>query len=436
MLKFSQFLVFLLISTLSIAQSSTIWNWPADPDLEKQTKEKQAYYKVQMGLDDPNGALQTLSWIYAKVPNLHPSVYQDGAKVIEDILKTEQNPARTARLEDSLMWTFDQRIALFDDKSALDRKAYSAFKLYYKTPEKFAWTLGLYRQLFELKADQISDFNLTPYMTLATYYHKANPKELNEEAVLDIHDQITQVIDAKIQQGGNKEKLQKEQDKVDAFLSSLGNVLTCDFIEQKLVPKQKAAPTDLKLAKKIFSYSLKAKCTDQPYFTEALVTLYENDPTFNIAKALGDKYLTSGEPDKALDYYSKAESMAQSNEEKFEVLFGQAVVHSKLGNKVKSRALAYEALSVQPNSEKAYTLIGNLYYNSFQDCAEEESKVKDRAVFIAAYEMYKKAGNVDQMNTAKEQFPTIEDIFSENLEEGKSFTVGCWINETVILRRR
>lgn len=428
MLKFSQFLVFLLVSTLSFAQA-TIWNWPADPELEKQTKEKQAYYKVQMGLDDPNGALQTLSWIYAKVPNLHPSIYQDGAKVIEDILKAEQNPARTSRLVDSLMWTFDQRIALFDDKGALDRKAYAAFKLYYKTPEKFPFLFDLYQKLFALDPAQISDFNLTPYMTLATYYYKAKPTEMTMEMLLDVYDQITVVIE----KNGSP---QKEIDKVDAFLGSIDTALNCDFIEQKLVPKQKANPGDLKLAKKVFSYSLKAKCTDQPYFTEALVTLYENEPTFNIAKALGDKYVASGDPYKAMAYYSKAESMAQSNEEKFEVLFGQAVVQSKLGNKVKSRALAYEALSVQPNSEKAFTLIGNLYYNSFQDCSEEESKVKDRAVFIAAYEMYKKAGNVDQMNVAKEQFPTIEDIFSENLEEGKPYTVGCWINETVILRRR
>lgn len=427
MSRFVYVIAALVAATPLYAQ--TDWNWPLDEEINRQTKEKQAYYKVQMGLDEYAGALSTLSWIYRNVPNLHPSIYQDGAKVIEDILKTSTDASRKLRLEDSLLWMYDQRIALFNDQSALDRKAYSAFKLYYKTPEKFPMVLAIYQELFKLDASQISEFNLTPYMTLATYYHKAKPNELTAEMVLDIHDQVSTVIE-------KKGTSQKEQDKVDAFLSSIGNILTCDFIEQKLVPKQKANPTDLAIAKKVFSYSIKAKCSDQPYFTDALVTLYTNAPAYNLAKALGDKYLTAEDYVNAQDYYTRAEQMTELPEEKFEALYGQAVAQSKLGNKPRARALAYEALSFQPTAEKAFNLIGNLYFTSFGECAASQSKVTDRAVYIAAYEMYKKAGNVDQMNAAKAQFPSIEDIFSENLEEGKPFTVGCWINETVTLRRR
>ena len=73
---------------------------------------------------------------------------------------------------------------------------------------------------------------------------------------------------------------------------------------------------------------------------------------------------------------------------------------------------------------------------SYEDCKSGESRVTDRAVFLAAYEMYKLAGNAQQMNAAKEQFPSIEDIFNENKEEGENLTVGCWINETVSIKRR
>ena len=73
---------------------------------------------------------------------------------------------------------------------------------------------------------------------------------------------------------------------------------------------------------------------------------------------------------------------------------------------------------------------------SFNDCKEEKSQVDDRLVFIAAHNEYKKAGNSDGMKKAKEQFPSIADIFSEGKEEGQSATVGCWINVTVTLERR
>ena len=53
-----------------------------------------------------------------------------------------------------------------------------------------------------------------------------------------------------------------------------------------------------------------------------------------------------------------------------------------------------------------------------------------------AYEMYQKAGDSQRMASAKAQFPSIEEIFNENMKEGESLTVGCWINETVKLERR
>jgi hypothetical protein len=40
------------------------------------------------------------------------------------------------------------------------------------------------------------------------------------------------------------------------------------------------------------------------------------------------------------------------------------------------------------------------------------------------------------MQSAMEQFPSINDIFELNMEEGQAINVGCWINETVILQRR
>ena len=98
--------------------------------------------------------------------------------------------------------------------------------------------------------------------------------------------------------------------------------------------------------------------------------------------------------------------------------------------------LAYEALSAKPGSKEAYNLIGNLYFTSFDDCKGEQSQVQDRAIFIAAYDMYKKAGNSAQMAASKEQFPSIEDIFNEGKEEGDQVTIGCWINTTVNLQRR
>jgi hypothetical protein len=93
-------------------------------------------------------------------------------------------------------------------------------------------------------------------------------------------------------------------------------------------------------------------------------------------------------------------------------------------------------LAFYPSYTDAYKLIGDLYMTSFDDCKGGQSKVLDRGVFIAAYDMYQKSGNGEAMSAAKAQFPSIAEIFSENYEEGQVIKVDCWINQSVKIERR
>ena len=425
----------LLILQTSLAQGE--WNWPEGKELQSQAREKQAYYKIQSQLDDLDGTFGTLLWLYTNNPKLNPSIYIDGVKVIQSILKKEEDKERIAIMEDSLLWMFDQRAKFFGNEAkVMDRKAYDAFKVMYRTPARYSLLQKLFEKAFELNGNDISDFSLIPYMSLAKFYYEKKPNEMTPEKVLEIHSRVSEAIDYKISNGGKVKKLKKDQNKADALLSSLNGILTCDFIEKILVPKMEADPSDLNTAKKIFIYSLQAKCSDQPYFSKAGEIVYKDKPTFNLAKALGYKYYNTDNNDKALEYYTKARELAAKPEEKFDTAMGMANVNMKLGRKITARTNAREASSHDPQSTAPYNLIGNLYFSSFANCKGGESKVLDRAIFIAAYNMYQKAGNNLQMAAAKEQFPSIEDIFNENYEEGQEVNLGCWINTSVKLSRR
>ena len=193
---------------LSSIDAQSEWKWPEEPDLFKIAQERQAFYKIQMQLDKYEDAYRVLSWLYQNTPDLHESIYKDGAKIIGELFDTDLSDDRRTALEDSLLWTYDMRIKYFNDKPAVtDRKAYAAFKLYYKSPQKYPLLLELYRDLYTQSAADISNFNLTPYMTLATYYYKTSPDQLQATQVLDIHSRITTVIDEKIAEGGDQEKL-------------------------------------------------------------------------------------------------------------------------------------------------------------------------------------------------------------------------------------
>jgi hypothetical protein len=50
--------------------------------------------------------------------------------------------------------------------------------------------------------------------------------------------------------------------------------------------------------------------------------------------------------------------------------------------------------------------------------------------------MYQKAGNSTMAAKAKEQFPSKEEVFLENMQVGDPIEVGCWINESVTIQTR
>ncbi len=114
-----------------------------------------------------------------------------------------------------------------------------------------------------------------------------------------------------------------------------------------------------------------------------------------------------------------------------------ANINLKEGNKQKARDFALKSASLSSSqSSKAYKLVGDIYMNSYEQCKGGKDVVEDRAVFIAAYDMYVKAGNSAGMNNAKEQFPSKEEVFTYNKKIGDSIKLNCWVGETVTIQTR
>jgi tetratricopeptide (TPR) repeat protein len=196
------------------------------------------------------------------------------------------------------------------------------------------------------------------------------------------------------------------------------------------------SPEVINLAKKIFQLSITGKCTSSDIALEAAKIMLSSEPDFAIAKFIAGREQLNKNYDVSLNFYDKAIEVTQDNNQKAEIYFNKAQLHMVIGNKEKSRKNAKLSISSNPNNPNAYKLIGNLYMTSYEDCKESKSRVEDRLVFIAAYNMFKKGGLISQANQAREQFPSMEELFNENLEIGQTMNVGCWIKENVVLNKR
>jgi tetratricopeptide (TPR) repeat protein len=305
---------------------------------------------------------------------------------------------------------------------------------------KEAYTLGLLDQAFKLSGNNILDGTLIPYMQ-AVKINKLKLKNLTDEQVMERYDLVQNILDAKIKVASSQGKqdlvtrYRTWKDDVDKILVTMVKV-DCDFVRNNLGPKFKQNPTDIGLAKKIFAFMLQDKCTDDPLWLQAAEEIHKVEKDFGLAKNLGIRYLANENYSKSQGYFKEAVELASTNADKADIYIYLGAIEAKNGSKASAREIYRQALAADPSKKEAYEKIGDLYYQSFNDCAKKENLADDRLVYLAAYDMYQRAGESKKMSMAKDQFPSKEEIFLVNYSAGQSIRVGCWINETTTIRTR
>ncbi len=410
------------------------WNWPDNEEMKAQAEEKNVLYNDARKQGNFADAAENLEWLLTNTPDLNSSLYINGIKIYKELAKNASGDEQLT-FEAKVMELHDLRIKYFGNEAkVLDRKAYDAYKYYKDDQSKYQELFDLYEKAFELNGKNIGSQNLVAYMDVIRRY-KLSGGELSDDDILNRYTNVMEIIDYKIEQGGDPAKFNKTRDFVDKMLTSMIKV-DCEFIKDNLGKKLAENPDDLDMAKKIMGLSLSAGCTDADIFLAAAIVVQEKEPNYGIAKVIAAKYAGASNFKEAEKYYHICLELTDVNVKKADIFFELGRQYAQVGRKSDARTNLLKAVAIDPARTKSYKVIGDLYMTSYNECKKGESRVEDRAIFIAAYNMYKKSGDQKSMANAKSQFPSMEDLFNENLSEGDTFKVGCWINQIVTLQRR
>jgi len=434
----AMFLMLITGSNAAFAQCTEL-KWPENPELRAKAEESKVLYEDAARANQMKQAVKPLTWMLKNVPDHNTSLYIHGANVYDYLAANEKDQARRATLIDSLMIIYDMRIQYCgEEASVYNRKALSFVKFY--ANDKPDEALKMLDKAFELSGNDILDGTIVPYFQIVRL-NKLKFKTLTDEQILERHDKLTAIIDAKKQkvrsEGKPDDKLVKMQSDIDDILMSMVT-LNCDFVRTNMAPKFKQNPNDVDLAKKIFTFMLKDKCTDDPLWLEAAELVHSKEPNnCSLAKNLGIIYLSKDDLVKGEKYLKEAQGICTDGADKAEILLYLGSVEAKRGNRQQARDLFRQSAAANPGTAKqALEKIGDLYLNSFDICKKEVSKVDDRLVYLIAFDYYQKAGDARKMAIAKEGFPSKEEIFEENIQPGASKNVGCWIGESTVIRTR
>jgi tetratricopeptide (TPR) repeat protein len=408
------------------------WNWPSDPEKEAKAREYNAAYVDYMKSEQFVEATKPLSWLLVNTPNLNESIYINGVTIYNGAVGKTTDAAQKRVYQDSVMKVYELRRVNFNNETKwIENKAYYGYQYFRDDKTKLAEAIGYYERAYEVNGT-INPAYTAAYFDLVRRHYLLN-KAYSPEEVLAIHEKLSSLLDEAEAKGVD---VSTPKSNVEALLVAM-ELINCDFIDNTLGPRLKADPSNLVLAQQIFKYSVQYKCLSSPTFLMALEAIDTDSPTFSTSQVRAMRYMQNKEYEKAQPVLEKALTLAENDKQRAEVQFDLAKIHAQAGRKSSARSAALESAKLDPEkSGDAYTMVGQLYMGSFNDCKGGESRAKDYSIFIAAYNAFQRAGNSEGMRDAKSRFPSKEELFTEGKLVGETINTGCWIGETVTLATR
>ncbi|MBQ2447704.1 MAG: hypothetical protein II277_04785, partial [Bacteroidales bacterium] len=237
-----------------------------------------------------------------------------------------------------------------------------------------------------------------------------------------------------------KEKLAAyESDINDVFVSS--GVADCTTLQEIFAADLEANKTNLEWLNKVVDLFKRVKCTDTEVYFAASQYSHQLNPTPESAEGCAYMCIKKEEYGKAAEYLNEAIAMTDDNNKKseYEFLAATALFAGKQYAEARKHALA--AASYKEGYAEPYVMIAKMYANSVD---QFDDQVIRRLVYCAAVDKLEKAKSIDPavaeecndlIAKYKEQYPRSEDVFmNPNVDEGKPYTLGGWINERTIVR--
>lgn len=462
----SQRSLFMLVALVA-ATAFSVSAQPRNPLLENpkygpdaKTREEclkhTSYYTGFYRNNNFKDAEQSWGIVYTICPRSSENVFIRGIRMLKLVIGEEKNLHQKKILVDSLMRIYDKKSQYYGKEG--QNLALKGIDLFTVAPEREEEIADILGKSLELEGDNTDPQAMLVYMQVTKNLYASSKRTADDVvnlyarlsgifakqiAALPSADQISAMSPQKQEEAREEaQKLNQMSESLDILFTTAG-VANCDNLITIYQAKFEKEPNNLELARSIHSQLSALRCTDADLYLSVSKLLFQAQPTsaigVDIARILQAKNNNAG----AADYFRRAVAAETDSLRKANILLEFAqFVGTRQGELPKARTLAYEALSLNPNLGYAYLLIGALYA---QTKACGASKMDNVSVYWAAVDKFSRAMAVQpdissecqkQINYYSQFFPSTEEIFFQDLEVGKPYTVPCWINEKTTIRAK
>lgn len=399
------------------------------------------FYKQWKGSGYKNTAMSDAigPWrrVFLDCPGARLGTFVDGAKMITFLIKNEKDTDLKNAYIDTLMMLYDTRIQYYDKEGyVLGKKGVDLYSL--RTTD--------YEQAYEILKRSVELQGDASLPNTMVFFMRATKKMIDEgkapeDIIFDNYDISSKIIETNLEANKDNPKKLANWENVRGNIDLMFEPFaTCEAIIKIYTPKFAENPDDIKMLKKLTKLLDRKKCTKDQLYFDATVKLYELEPSPESAYMIGKMMMSNKEYGNAIEYLKEADKI-EDTDVRADAYIYIAECYRILNNYPAARTYAMKSAKERPGSGNAFIMIGDMYAASTKTCGGND--IEKKAIYWVAVDKYYKAKQVDESvrDVANDRirsysiyFPSTEEIFFHNLNEGDEYSVECWINEKTKVR--
>lgn len=425
-------------------------------------------------------AYQAWRQITENCPCSWSGIYSNSPRMLQALIKAEQDPERKSRLIDSLLWIYEAYPVNFPENyskgQAIGFRGY--YTLMYRPTEYETAFQDLITSV-EMEKEKTQPAIWETYFKTAV---KLVAVKQDTTIVVEAYERATEYIDEGINAAYEKyeadtpqfavlqaqfDKMEIDKIKYDNDVKRLAQDTTnqmkfvvnykktlaqiekqfvpyasCDILEKMYSAKIEDNRENIPALKKmLLTLNKFDECRGSKVYKDILEIVHAKEPNAQTAHMMGNFYLSEKNFEKASEYFNEAIRLYTTNNQKAQPYYCLAYIEYTKRSYSSARSLAYKALQCNPNFGEAYLLIGDMYAASAGQFNGEDAGVIPGAVYWAAADKYAKAVAVDpslaaKANSKRAHLGSVsgEFIFKKGYSKGQSYHIGGWIQENTTVR--
>ncbi len=428
--------------------------------LEELMKEQNKDFMNELSLftefykqGDYHSAMPHWKNLASKYPQSTSNIYIQGAKMLEalaDSAKTDEEIDKY--LNDAIKYA-DQRIKYFGGEgfvSGRKGKIWLQYKLdeRRKKPiegEELKKVLETGYSWLNKSVDMQKDETELPVFLLLMQTTRSLFKlnALQKETVVMNYEKCSKYLSSIIASSKDPQKV-KDAKEVQIYIDTLfstSGAADCDALISIFSPQFQEKNGDIEFIKSMLRRLRQAKCEDSDLAEKATLRLYELEPSAEAAFNMAHEYLRKNDLANAKKFYDQAISQEKDPKLLASYYYERGVLlFIKENAYQEAREMARKAISLDPELCEANMLMGDIYASASRSF--EGTNLEKASLFWLAVDYYNKARKGDncaveaagKASDYRKYFPNKEDAFMEGLQEGQSYKIEGWVNETTTVR--